>query len=294
MHAGRRKLPNTLASHGEAWNYSVDYYQGQTIERLDVAALGPDAPVLPGLSRLLGPGQYLASPALAQLIRTAPRDQLGDRFPGRWPATIGNAALTGPQELVVYVGYDPAALGKVPGTQWVTAIGTSPGPEVFTAFFRYAFGVGVLAVLFPVLILISTATRLAAARREERFAALRLVGATPGDVSILASVDSCGQCAARRDRRHRGVPGHPAGAGFYATLTGTRYFAATVTPTAWGYVALLVAVPLTRRSRRCWRWAGCGLPARRCSTGGLPRHRSWSARRPPATSRSASPRIRGS
>ncbi len=236
-------LPGALPSRGEAWNYSVDYYQGQTIERLDVAALGPDAPVPPGLSRLPGPGQYLASPALAQLIRTVPRDQLGDRFPGTMAGTIGNAALTGPQELVVYVGYDPATLAKVPGTQWVTAIGTSPGPEVFTAFFRYAFGVGVLAVLFPVLILISTATRLAAARREERFAALRLIGATPGDVSVIASVDSVASA----------LLGAIIGTGVFlavqpaladATLTGTRYFAPTVTPTIWGYVALLVAVPL--------------------------------------------------
>jgi hypothetical protein len=233
----------TLPSRGEAWSYSADYYQGQTIERLDVAALGPDAPVPPGISRLPGTGQYLASPALAQLIRTVPRDQLGDRFPGTLVGTIGDAALTGPQELVVYVGYAPSALAKVPGTQWVTAIWTGHGPEVFTPYFRYAFGVGVLAVLIPVLILISTATRLAAARREERFAALRLVGATPGDVGVLASVDSVASA----------LLGTIVGIGVFlaiqpalagATLTGTRYFADTVTPTIWGYAALLVAVPL--------------------------------------------------
>ena len=37
-----------------------------------------------------------------------------------------------------------------------------------------------LALLLPVLIFIATATRLSAARREQRFAAMRLVGATPG------------------------------------------------------------------------------------------------------------------
>ncbi len=93
------------------------------------------------------------------------------------------------------------------------------------------------------LILISTATRLAATRREERFAALRLVGATPGDISVIASVDSVMSA----------VLGTAVGIGGFqairpalaaATLTGTRYFAATVTPTAWGYLALLVAVPL--------------------------------------------------
>jgi hypothetical protein len=234
----------TLPSRGEAWNYSADFYQGRTIERLDVAALGPGAPVPPGISRLPGPGQYYASPALAHLLRTVPAGQLGDRFPGALAGTIGDAALTGPDELAIYVGYDPAALAKVPGTRWVTAIGTGPGPEVFTPFFRYAFATGMLAVLFPVLILISTATRLAAARREERFAALRLVGATPGDVSVIASVDSVVSA----------LLGTVVGIGVFlavrpalaaATLTGTRYFAATVTPTAWGYLALLVAVPVT-------------------------------------------------
>jgi hypothetical protein len=113
---------------------------------------------------------------------------------------------------------------------------------VFTPFFRYAFGVGVLAVLFPVLILIGTATRLAAARREERFAALRLVGATSRDISVVAAVDSVISALA----------GVILGIGIFlaarpwlagAELTGTRYFSATVTPTAWGYLALLVAVP---------------------------------------------------
>ncbi len=236
-------LPATLPSRGEAWNYSADYYQGQTIERLDLAALGPGAPAPPGVSRLPGPGQYLASPALAHLIATVPRAELGNRFPGTMAGPIGDAALTGPDELVAYVGYAPAALAQVPGTQWVTAIGNSNPPEVFTPYFRYAFGVGVLAVLFPVLILISTATRLAAARREERYAALRLVGATPRDVSVLASVDSVTSA----------LLGAAVGVGVFlairpplagATLTGTRYFAGTVTPTVWGYVALLVAVPL--------------------------------------------------
>jgi hypothetical protein len=236
-------LSRPLPRHGLAANYSVDFYQGQTIERLDVAALGPGAPVPPGISRLPGPGEYYASPALAHLLRTVPAGQLGDRFPGTLAGPIGDAALTGPAELVIYVGYEPSALAKVPATRWVTAIGTAPGPEVFTPFFRYAFATGVLGVLFPVLILISTATRLAAARREERFAALRLVGATSGDISVIASVDSVVSA----------LLGAVAGAGLFlvvrpalaaAALTGTRYFAGTVTPTIWGYLGLLVAVPL--------------------------------------------------
>ena len=79
---------------------------------------------------------------------------------------LGNAALTGPDELAIYVGYQPSSLAAVPGTRLVAALQGTPGPAVFTRFFRYAFAVGVLGVLFPILILIGMATRLAAARRE--------------------------------------------------------------------------------------------------------------------------------
>ena len=47
-----------------------------------------------------------------------------------------------------------------------------------------------LAILTPVLIFIATATRLSAARREERFAAMRLVGAIREQVSLLAAAES--------------------------------------------------------------------------------------------------------
>src|SRR5439155_1820711 len=148
--------------------------------------------------------------------------------------------LSGPDELVVYVGYTPARLAAVPGTIEVTSITTGPGQQVFTPYFRYAFGVGVLAVLFPILILIGTATRLSAARREERYAAMRLVGATPRDINVIASVDSVVST----------FFGTIAGIGLFlairpalagAELTGTRYFAATVNPAAWVYLAMLVA-----------------------------------------------------
>ena len=64
----------TLLIAAEGWvNYRVDYFGGRTIERLDLAALGPGAPVPPGISRRPGPGQYDVSPALAALLRTVPQ-----------------------------------------------------------------------------------------------------------------------------------------------------------------------------------------------------------------------------
>ena len=53
-----------------------------------------------------------------------------------------------------------------------------------------------LALLTPVLIFIATATRLSAARREQRFAAMRLVGARPRQISVIAAVESTVAAAA--------------------------------------------------------------------------------------------------
>ncbi len=235
-------VPATLPAHGELWNNSVDFYQGQTLRRLDVAALGAGAPLPPGISRLPAPGVYYASPALAALLAAVPADQLGDRFPGRLAGTIGQAALTGSNELVIYIGYPPAGLNSVPGTRWVTSINTGAGQQVFTPFFKDAFYVGMLAVLLPMLVLISTATRLAADRREERFAALRLVGGTPADIRLIATVEAVlSSFAGAVIGTAVFLLARPllAGSAFF----GTPYFESDVTPTLGGYLAILVIVP---------------------------------------------------
>jgi hypothetical protein len=229
--------------HAELWNYSDDIFRGQTIERLEVAALGPGAPLPPGISRLPAAGQYYASPALAALLRTVPRDQLGDRLPGVLAGTIGQAALTGPNELVVYIGSPVSSLARLPSTVRVTSIDTGPARQVWSPYFRDAFIVGAVAFLFPVLILIGTATRLAAARREERFAALRLVGATSRQISLIAAVDAALSA----------LLGAIIGTGLFilvrpflvnSAVTSEHYFASDVTPTISGYALMLLAVPV--------------------------------------------------
>jgi hypothetical protein len=234
---------NEPTSNVELWHYSNDIFKGQTIERLDVAALGPKAPIPPGIARLPGSGQYYASPALAALLRATPPDELGDRFPGSLVGTIGERALTGPDELVIFVGYSPVQLAALPGTFRVSTIATASGRQVWSPYFRDAFVVSALAFLLPILILIGTATRLAAARREERFAALRLVGATPRQISVIASVDAIVGA----------LFGTVLGIGIFllvrpalanTAITSARYFANYVTPTASGYVGILIAVPL--------------------------------------------------
>jgi len=84
----------------------------------------------------------------------------------------------------------PGGLGD---QDWVNPKGllyNPPGGGVQANTSDLILSVVALAVLAPVLIFITTATRLSAARREQRFAAMRLVGATHRQVSLLAAVES--------------------------------------------------------------------------------------------------------
>src|SRR5450755_603832 len=65
------------------WRRTQDHFHNQTIERIDLSATGPRAPIPPGIPALPGPGQFFASPALARLLTDTPADELADRYPGR-------------------------------------------------------------------------------------------------------------------------------------------------------------------------------------------------------------------
>jgi len=189
--------PGSSSSGPLWWLLSVDQFGNQEIDRVDVAATGPSAPVPPGIPRLPGPGEFYASPALAKLLASVPASQLGDRFPGRQIGTIGAAALPSPNSLIIVIGHDARQLAQVPGAVEVRGIqqtpadcfscqsGTGSGPVL-----QWILAAGACALLLPVLILIATASRLSAARREERFAAMRLVGATPRQISVIAAVEA--------------------------------------------------------------------------------------------------------
>jgi hypothetical protein len=178
------------------WLLTVDQFGNQVIDRVDLAATGPTSPVPPGLRRLPGPGQYYASPALEQLLRSTPPDELADRFPGRLVGTIGSAGLPSPDSLIVVIGHDARQLERVPGATRVRGIERSPstcyacqrGPGSGSVL-EWVLAIGAVALLMPVLILIATASRLSSARREERFAAMRLVGATPRQISVISAVE---------------------------------------------------------------------------------------------------------
>jgi hypothetical protein len=207
---GTAYVPAAPARAGVAplwWHPSGDVFDGHQINRFDVAATGASSPVPPGIPRDPGPGQYYASPAPAALLRSTPADQLANRYPGRLVGPIGAAALPSPNSLILIVGRTPVQLAGTPDSVPVTSIPTAvPGGGVLLNPRGLSYippnvpggknaidlilSVVALAILAPVLIFIGTATRLSTARREERFAAMRLAGATRRQVSLIAATES--------------------------------------------------------------------------------------------------------
>jgi hypothetical protein len=192
-----RSTSGTSTSDRLWWLSSVDEFGSQGIDRVDVAAAGPNAPVPPGIAHLPGPGEYYASPALTTLIASQPANELRDRFPGRQIGTIGASALPSPNSLIIVIGHTARQLSRAPGAVELGAIQRSPancyacqnpvgsGPDL-----QWILAGGAVFLLLPVLILIATASRLSAARREDRFAAMRLVGATPHQISVVSAVEA--------------------------------------------------------------------------------------------------------
>lgn len=166
----------------------VEVFRDQLINRRDFASLGSTSVTIPGIGSPPAPGQYFASPALQRLIESTPRDELGDRF-GRFAGTIDDAALPGPDSLIVVTGATEAELRQSGRAFLVSEFTTNPYGGSAGAY-STVLSIGAIAVFFPVLLLISIVTGLGAAQRRERFATMRLIGASPQVVSRIAAVET--------------------------------------------------------------------------------------------------------
>ncbi len=166
-----------------------DRIEGRALTRVHVAPAGPSAgPVPPGIDALPATGEAFVSPALATSMRSMPADQLANRI-GAIAGTIDAASLASPDELVAIIGTDPEVL-RGQGAERVRAFSTDSAPLQLPPIGALIVVLAAVGALAPVAVFVSTATRMSAARRELRLAALRLVGATPGQVARLAVIEA--------------------------------------------------------------------------------------------------------
>ena len=224
----------------------TDYHEGTAMIRGYVAALGPRPPVPPGLERLPGPGEVAVSPAMRRLLESTTADELDDRYPGHVIATIGDEGLAHPDQLVALIGRTPDQLGEVTSRSLyrVRGFGSLPSGYAFYQGIRVLLLLGAVLLLAPVTIFIVMATRVAAAHREQRLAAIRLVGATRLQAAVVAAVETgLGAVAGTA----LGWAGYEAGRRILAatvTFQGARFFVDDVVVAPWLLALVLAGVPL--------------------------------------------------
>ncbi|MGH3880153.1 MAG: FtsX-like permease family protein [Actinophytocola sp.] len=171
-----------------SWSSAQDEVDGQRITRIDVAPLVDPTTVQlpPGIGELPGPGEMLQSPELARLAGSRPAAQLADRFDAKPVGLLGDEALRFSEQLVVLVGHTPDTMPA--GAYERPTLGS--GVAEVDPLLALLSGVGVVVLLVPSLVLVASASRLTAARRERRLAALRLAGATPAQVMAMVAAET--------------------------------------------------------------------------------------------------------
>lgn len=148
-------------------------YHGADVSVVALQGIRPHPPLPPGVSRIPGPGQMLVSPALDQLLHTSSGRELARRLHARVVGTIGDSGLSGPAELFVYRGAVGLA-GR--GGSLITRFGAQTSDSGRNPLIILLVILMVVALLMPVGVFVATASRFGSEQRNERLAALRLLG----------------------------------------------------------------------------------------------------------------------
>ena len=140
-------------------------------------------------------------PALADLLHRLPADR--HPVPGTVAGTLGRAAVAHPGELVAVVGHRPtAAAVTTPREVDPRRPGDTVTPTRVADFTgrRSTDGIGygyvalakiaTILVVVPLLVLGASSARLSVSRRDQRLAALRLIGATPGRIAGMTAAEA--------------------------------------------------------------------------------------------------------
>ncbi|MEV3971319.1 FtsX-like permease family protein [Streptomyces sp. NPDC050698] len=175
---------------------------GEPVTVVDVARLpGRTAPAPPGLDRFPAPGELWVSPALGALLDRLPADR--HPVPGTPAGTLGRAALAHPAELVAVIGHrptdpvvtaeraaDPRRAGDIATPTRIASFTGTPLTDGTGRMYESLSRLATILVIVPLLVLAASAARLSVSRRDQRLAALRLIGATPGRIAGMTAAEA--------------------------------------------------------------------------------------------------------
>lgn len=231
-------LPGERPESFAAVRESDDAFGDRSISVIEVAGVGPRPPAPAGMD-LPPVGELRISPALAALAEREPL--LAERYPAG-TAVLAETVVPTPETLLAVRG--SAAPPDVLDNRGWRKVHAFPATRLDSAIAEVslAAAVGSVAVLAPVMVLMGAATRLTAAGRDRRMAALRLAGASTGQVARLVAVESA----------LVGLLGAVAGIGVFLALRPLAvyltldrpWYIEDLMPPLWAFAAALVGVPL--------------------------------------------------
>ena len=185
-------LPNADLDAGSTPTYLArrqSEFHGEYVLINYVWSPGRDAPKPDALPALPKPGEMYVSPALAELLGSDEGSLLRPRLPHRTVGVLDKELVVDPGTLEAWVGADHTLADSVYVEEAYgfgdrsTLYGADPGMLSLIL-------IGAVLLLLPVLIFVTSASRVAGAERDRRLSALRLVGAGRWQVRRIAAAES--------------------------------------------------------------------------------------------------------
>ena len=228
----------------------ADYFENTTIEVVKVAStLGTTVPFPAGIVPPRA-GEYYASASMARLIDEHPSDQLGARY-GTRIGILPDAMVKGPGERVVLEGRAWGELMADPNAVIQPRFGViaDHAPSVR---YRTILAVGSVALLVPIVLLISIVSQLGAVERRERLATVRLIGASRRGVAALSGVEM-GLASLVGGAGGIGVAALLRPVAARLTIDGTTSYPADLVPSVGWTAACVVGVAALGAGAAWWR-----------------------------------------
>ncbi|MDV9177086.1 FtsX-like permease family protein [Streptomyces sp. W16] len=169
------KADNTLVIANSDTTFRTKDVRGRMLE-----PEGAKAPLPPGLTKFPALGEMVVSPALDKLLKSGSGKLLRERLPYRITGTIAQPGLIGPAELAYYAGGKDLKQHQANSSvERINYFGPSPNsqPEKLDPILLLLILIVFVVLLLPVGVFIAAAVRFGGERRDQRLAALRLVGA---------------------------------------------------------------------------------------------------------------------
>ena len=215
---------DNLSSHGSAGHQPIDGVDpvyvammgtdelaGRSVQIVDMQKGGDNTPNIADNLPAPNPGEFYASPALADYIAEHPDEHLEYRY-GTLIGELPESIIPSRDDFYVVRGVNyPIRNGNIylwddSSDSELASTGTPIQDLAHYDFSNYAVDdyfdsasynitkaviyAGIIILLFPVIMLVSIATRLGSVQREQRYAALRLIGVTNGQVTGIIATES--------------------------------------------------------------------------------------------------------